>query len=176
MGSGKSTVGPLLAERIGCPFLDLDARIEAAAGTTISEIFEQRGEAPFRELEHRELRGALSEASGSPLVMALGGGAFVQPRNAEAIEQSGGTAVWLDAPEEVLIERCGAAARSIRSGLPGDGLRPLARDPRRFHDLYRERLPFYARAAVRVDASVAPADVVEQILAGLANSPRRGEA
>ena len=165
MGSGKSTVGRALARRLNCSFLDLDTRIEATAGCSIAEIFDHRGEAVFRDLEQRELRAALEEPNATA-VLALGGGAFVQPQNAALIAQSGGLTVWLDAPEEVLLNRCES----------GEGTRPLAHDPNRFHRLYRERLPFYARARLRVDATAAPESVVEQILAGLGLPPAGEEA
>lgn len=157
MGSGKSAVGQALARRLSCPFLDLDERIEAAAGRPIAEIFDRQGEAAFRDLEYRELRAALRELGNGPAVVALGGGAFVQPRNAELVEQSAGLTVWLDAPLETLLERCGRQ---------GAG-RPLARDPERFGNLYRERLPFYERARLRVNAAAQVESVVEEILAGV---------
>ena len=168
MGCGKSTVGEALARRLNCPFLDLDSRIEAAAGCSISEIFDRQGEAAFRDLEHRELRAALCDAKNARAAVALGGGAFAQPANAELVEQSGGLTVWLDAPPEMLLERCARHSTD----------RPLARDPERFRNLYRERLPFYARARLRVDAAAPREAVVEQILAGLglATPPARGEA
>ncbi len=164
MGSGKSTVGPLLARRWNCPFIELDERIEEAAGNSIPEIFDHRGEAAFRDLEHQALRAALDQSREETAVVALGGGAFVQPRNAELIAQSGGFTIWLDAPAEILMERCGSAAG-----------RPLARDPDRFQRLYRERLPFYARAQMRVDAAAAVESVVEQILAGVPRVPAGGK-
>ncbi len=162
MGCGKTTVGQALAQRLSCRFLDLDQRIEAAAGSTIAEIFDRQGETAFRELEHRELRAALSELGQGPAVVALGGGAFVQPQNLALVEQSGGLTVWLDAPLETLLERCGQH---------GD-TRPLARDPESFRRLYRERLPFYARARLRVDAAATVESVVETILAGAAAASR----
>ena len=82
MGSGKSTVGRLLAERIGWHFVDLDAEIEAAEKTAIFEIFESRGEAEFRRLERETLRRHVRAIEcGRPAVLALGGGAVVQPEN-----------------------------------------------------------------------------------------------
>lgn len=164
MGSGKSAVGQALARRWNCPFLDLDSRIEAAAGCPIPEIFDRQGEAAFRDLEHRELRAVLRGAKNARAVVALGGGAFAQPANVELIEQSGGLTVWLDAPDEILLERCTRHHTD----------RPLARDPERFRNLCRERLPFYARARLRVDATAPMEAVVEQILAGLGPASRQG--
>ena len=163
MGSGKSAVGQALARRLNCRFLDLDPRIEAAAGCSIPEIFDRQGEAAFRQLEHEQLRQVLCEVGAAPAVVALGGGAFAQPQNVELVEESGGFTVWLDAPPEILLQRC------RRHGAD----RPLARDPERFRSLYRERIPFYARARHHVQATGAPESVVEGILAGLATLPAR---
>ncbi len=157
MGSGKSTVGARLAERLGCAFLDLDTRIEAAAGCSIYEIFDRQGEAAFRELEHRELARLLDEPA-SPGVVALGGGTFTQPDNLELIESRSTVSVWLDAPAEELLARCQRQALD----------RPLARERERFLKLHQQRLPFYARARVHVNAAAPVGDVVEEILRALA--------
>src|SRR5437773_9275479 len=82
MGSGKSTVGALLARELGWHFIDLDTTIEAAEGKTIREIFEAEGEAPFRTIEH----AVLTEASKTePAVISLGGGTFAQKPNIDFI-------------------------------------------------------------------------------------------
>jgi len=159
MGSGKSAVGRRLAARLGCDFLDLDALIESAAGCAIHEVFDRQGEAAFRELEHRELRKLVPVRPGGQgnaprRVVALGGGAFTQEGNLELIESSGAVSVWLDAPPEVLLARCGCQTVD----------RPLARDREGFLKLHAQRLPFYARARVRVNAAAPAEDVVEEIL------------
>src|SRR5437899_9616444 len=93
MGSGKTTVGELLARELGWPFIDLDAVIEAGQGTTIRQIFEQAGEPFFRQIEH----AALTEASKTrPAVIALGGGTFAQKANFEFIRSTRGPTLWLD--------------------------------------------------------------------------------
>ena len=101
MGSGKSTIGRLLAERIGWHFVDLDAEIEAAEKTAIFEIFESRGEAEFRRLEREMLRRHVRAIEcGRPAVLALGGGAIVQPENLHCSRNNGVT-IWLDCPFEI---------------------------------------------------------------------------
>src|SRR3954471_8712453 len=73
MGSGKSTVGPLVAERLGWRFIDVDDVIEAESGTTIAQIFQERGETAFRDFEHATIARLALENN---LVLALGGGAI----------------------------------------------------------------------------------------------------
>ena len=151
MGSGKSTVGVLLARELGWPFIDLDAVIEAGQGVTIRELFESSGEPFFRQLE----RAALLEASkAEPAVIALGGGTFAQPENLEFIRQTGGATLWLDSPAEVLLQRCA-----------GMETRPLFRDPESFVRLLDQRLPYYQMAEYRVSTEGRdPDQVVKQIL------------
>jgi shikimate kinase len=154
MASGKSTVGRLLAHRLGWNFFDTDEEIEAAEKTPIAEIFDTRGEAEFRRIEtgviHRHVRRI---EQGSPAVLALGGGAFAAQANRNLIENNGVT-VWLDCPFEVVHRRVALASH-----------RPLARDPRQFAALYQARREAYALADVRISIeSDDPAAVVEAIL------------
>jgi shikimate kinase len=151
MGSGKSTVGHLLAQELHWPFVDLDSTIEAGQGATVREIFDQHGEPFFRELEH----AALVEASrAEPVVIALGGGTFAQKVNFDFIRERGGTTIWLDCGLEGLLARCA-----------GKNDRPLFRDPESFGKLLEQRLPFYRMAEHRVTTEGRqPQQVVEQIL------------
>lgn len=154
MGSGKSTVGRLLAHRMGWNFFDTDDEIEAAEKVTISEIFAKRGEAEFRRMESEILRQHTRWIErGRPAVLALGGGAFVQPENRGLLESHGIT-VWLDCPFEVVARRVAAASH-----------RPLARDPEAFAALYQARREAYALADIHIGiASDDPAIAVETIL------------
>lgn len=151
MGSGKSTVGALLAQALGWPFIDLDATIEAGQGVTVREIFDRAGEAFFREIE----RAVLVEASRTrPAVIALGGGTFVQKANLEFIRDMGGATVWLDCPIDELVRRC-----------EGKDDRPLFRDAVSFAHLYWQRLPYYQMAEYRISTEGrTPQEVVKQIL------------
>lgn len=151
MGSGKTTVGELLARELGWPFIDLDAVIEAGQEATIRQIFEQAGEAFFRQLE----RAALAEVSKTePAIIALGGGTFAQQPNLELIQESGGTTIWLDCSLEELRRRC-----------QGINNRPLFREPESFAQLLDQRLPYYRLAQYRVSTEGRkPEEVVEQIL------------
>ena len=101
MGAGKSSIGKRLAARLGIPFVDADAEIEAAAGMTISEIFARHGESYFRTGEARVIARLLD---GGPQVLATGGGAFVNPETRAAIHAKG-ISVWLKATTDILMRR-----------------------------------------------------------------------
>lgn len=153
MGSGKTTVARLVAERIGWDFIDLDAEIEAAEGVTIAEIFETRGEAEFRRIESEMLRKILLKIQlVVPSVVALGGGTFAQAMNREILAGQG-VSVWLDCTIGVIEERITDAES-----------RPLARDPQHFRRLYEERRTAYAQADFRVDADCDAEEAVQAIL------------
>jgi shikimate kinase len=142
MGCGKSTIGQVLAEQLGWPFFDVDAEIEAAEGTSIAQIFDERGEAAFRDLETKMIHKRVKQVQiGIPGVIVLGGGAFVQPNNFELLENNGVT-VWLDCPLEIVRRRLG-----------DDNTRPLARNPEMLARLYEDRRPLYSRADFRIEIS-----------------------
>lgn len=153
MCSGKSTVGRLLAARIGWNFADIDADIEGQQQTSIVEIFDKRGEEEFRRLETETIRRTVRTIEcGRPTVVALGGGAFTRPENVELVGNNG-VSIWLDAPFELVKRRVAPD-------------RPLARNAAHFEALYYERRPLYSRAAHRVEVSGDdPAVVLESILA-----------
>lgn len=157
MGAGKSTVGRRLAKRLGLPFVDADAEIEAAAALSIAGIFERFGEAHFRRLERRVIARLVE---GGPRVIAAGGGAFIDP-DIRALILSRCTAVWLDGDSDVLAER--AARRGRRPLLEGKDPRVVLRA------LAEARNPIYAEAHVAVRGGAAPhARTVEAIVAALA--------
>ncbi|MGC8468468.1 MAG: 3-dehydroquinate synthase [Acetobacteraceae bacterium] len=113
MGAGKTSIGRRLAARLGLPFRDADIEIEAAAGCSISEFFERFGEQAFRDGEKRVIRRLLA---GDPVVLATGGGAFMDP-DTRALMREFATTIWLDCPIPVLSERvAGRAHRPLLTG------------------------------------------------------------
>lgn len=153
MGSGKSTVGKMLAEALGWTYVDLDEEIEAGEGCAITDIFDLRGEEEFRRIESAALERQVRQVRlGRPRVLALGGGAFTVPANREML-RAAGVSIWLDCPPEVAWNRVSTESH-----------RPLARDAGRFHELFRLRLPVYAGADYQVDARLGPEAVVKAIL------------
>jgi shikimate kinase len=155
MGSGKTTVGTLLARQLAWRFVDLDNRIEESAGLAIPEIFERLGEPSFRQIEADQLRAALGRATEmrESTVLALGGGTYAQPGCPEFLRAAGAPVLWLDSPIDVLLSRC-----MTMTG------RPLFRDEASFRRLYAQRLPSYQLADHRVDSSGEPTQVVAEIL------------
>jgi shikimate kinase len=158
MGSGKSTVGQVLARRLGWDFVDMDARIEARTGRRIAELFEERGEAAFRA---EELAVARELGTGERRVIAAGGGAFAQPATREAL-QDGAYTVYLAGDFETLAAR-----------VPDDGSRPLAADRAIMRRLLADREPDYRRADKTVDAAGSPEDVAGRILAEVFSDAER---
>jgi shikimate kinase len=156
MGSGKTTVGVLLARQLAWRFEDLDARIEQSASLTISSIFERRGEAAFREIEREQLEKTLGRVaeSGEAVVLALGGGTYAQPGIVERLRAFGAVVIWLDCSVDLLLARCAIMDN-----------RPLFRDEVSFRNLLAARLPFYEQADYRVAGDDDPANVVARILA-----------
>ena len=135
MGAGKSTIGPLLGERLQLDFVDLDAHIVAQAGMPISRIFGERGEKRFRDLESRLL---FRVSSATPSVIGLGGGAFMSGLNRKRILQTG-ISIWLKVSLRTALGRC-----QQETG------RPLAMDFPQFQRLYRQRRYTYQRCEVHV--------------------------
>jgi shikimate kinase len=149
MGAGKSTVARALGRRIGWRAEDIDAHIEAREGRNVSTIFAQEGEAYFRTLERASLFELLSERN---VVIATGGGTFVDPEN-RAVMLSDGAVAWLDLPLKQVVER-----------VPVDGRRPLAADRVQMEQLYAARQLVYSQAHIRVDAARPLDEIVERLL------------
>lgn len=164
MGAGKTSIGRRLARALDWPFVDADAEIELAAGTSIANIFAEIGEAAFRESEHHVIARLLD---GPRRVVALGGGGFVDGRT-RALVKARAISIWLCADLDVLVRR--TARRNDRPLLQGV-------DPRaRLSQLLEARAPTYAEADLIVDSTRGSIKgVVDEILMRLAEKPA-GEA
>ena len=149
MGSGKTTVGEAVAQRLGRAFVDLDREIETRAGAAVVELFATRGESGFRAVEEEVARDVLRGRD--PVVVALGGGAVLSERTRSDLAQ-GAFTVLLDVEPEVAWKRVAGTAR------------PLAGDQEEFHALHRERQPLYEQVA---DAHAADAEDVLLAAAGV---------
>jgi len=144
MGVGKTTIGRRLAKRLDVPFIDADHEIEAAAGMSVTEIFERFGEPHFRDGERRVIARLID---GAPRVIATGGGAFMNA-DTRALILAQATAVWLDSDIETLAERVGR--RNDRPLLAGRDARTVLRE------LAAVRNPIYALAPIHVMSHPSP--------------------
>ena len=157
MGVGKSSIGRRLAQRLGLPFIDADTEIEAAAGSTIEEIFQRHGEAAFRDGERRVIARLLESPTH---VLATGGGAFMDP-STRALIRARAISIWLRADIELMLARVGR--RSNRPLLKGGEPRAV------LEQLIAQRYPIYAEADLTVDSIDGPPEAtLERVLAALA--------
>ena len=145
MTAGKTTVAKALARRLSWEALDLDEEIERGERRTVADIFASHGEAHFRRLERAALDRVLPRRH---VIVATGGGTFVDPVNRAAIQQDG-CSIWLDVSFNEIVSR-----------LPSDGRRPLAANRAQMEALYVARREAYQHAHVRVDATGQPVEAV----------------
>jgi len=155
MGAGKSTVGALLAERLGWRFVDTDALIEARTGSSVAQIFAEKGEDAFRLLENDAVRGC---AQMDRLVLALGGGAVESGATRTALAQlDQACVVFLNAPLDVMVARCVAQ--------PDAAERPVLADRERLAKRLEGRLPHYRMAHLTIaTGGLTPEAVTDSIL------------
>ncbi|MET3289836.1 UNVERIFIED_CONTAM: shikimate kinase [Brevibacillus sp. OAP136] len=153
MGTGKTTVGRALAEKLGLTQVDMDASIEQREGCTIADLFRDKGEAYFRDVESEVLSELLQQ---DKLVITTGGGAVLRPANRELMAQNG-LVIALDATEEEIVKR-----------VKNDPDRPLlAGDPaERVRTLKKERAGLYQFAPIQIDTT---GKSVETILAEISD-------
>ncbi|MGX6648575.1 shikimate kinase [Maricaulaceae bacterium MS644] len=160
MGVGKTTIGRRIASRLKRPFVDADEAVAEAAGRSVPDIFSDFGEAAFRDGERRVISRLVEEKR--PMVLALGGGAFVDPETRALLKKKAVT-VWLKADLDTLMERV--------SRKPGQ--RPLLDDPDPravMARLMASREPAYAEADIAVDSETGSHDAtVEKVLSALAD-------
>ena len=159
MGSGKSTVGPIIAARLGWPFIDVDERSEAEAGGAMADICARYGEADFREREHAAIARLAAE---DHLVLALGGGAIERPDTRELLLNGTGTfLVHLEVQLQTTLARCRGTEQT----------RPVLADQSNLAARYERRLPLYRTAHISIRADdKTPEQVAEAVL--VAASPK----
>lgn len=153
MGSGKTTVGRILADALGCPFLDLDDLIVKKAGKSIPDIFAQDGEPAFRQLEARLLRQTVEKYGESTAVLSLGGGAVTTPASATLVHEKT-VCIYLRATLDTLLERLAGESAG----------RPLA--DASLAERLAAREPLYEKTAhVIIDTDgLSPEDVSDEII------------
>lgn len=159
MGSGKTTLGKQLSDKLGLPFIDLDDRIEAAAGMKINDIFSKKGEDFFRKLEAVRLREVIQEEEN--MILACGGGTPCFFDNISFINASG-ISIWLNTPKEVMADRLmkEAGHRPLVNGLSSQKLTEF------IEDRLEQRLAYYSQATLTVDPSTLSVDdLIQQIQA-----------
>jgi shikimate kinase len=150
MAAGKTTVARAVAERLAWRAEDVDELIEARERLTVADIFAKHGEPYFRSAEREILKLLLPLRH---VVVATGGGTYMDPENRAAINLDG-VAIWLDVPLDEIVAR-----------LPPDGRRPLAADRAQMERLYAVRAAAYSQAHLRLDAARAPVgELVERIV------------
>jgi shikimate kinase len=165
MGCGKSSVGRRLAARLELPFIDADDEIERAAGKSIPDIFAEHGEAYFRDGERRVIQRLLA---GGSIVLATGGGAYMNAETREAIGAAA-ISIWLRAELPVLLRR--VAKRNNRPLLQNKDPDAVMRQ------LIEARYPIYAQADITVDSrDVAHDVIVDEVIEALARSPALAKA
>ncbi|MGN0674119.1 MAG: shikimate kinase [Oscillospiraceae bacterium] len=154
MGCGKSTVGKILAEKLGCELFDMDDYIVEREGMTIPQIFSEKGERYFRETETEVIK-ELSQKNG---VIACGGGAMLKKENSDIASESG-TVVYIDVPFETCYSR-----------ISGDKNRPIvmSNTKEELEFIYDSRVPLYrANSSVTADGNGAADEIAERIIAAV---------
>ena len=164
MGSGKSSVGRRLAHALGLPFRDADEEVERAAGRSVAEIFDELGEAAFRDGERRVIARLLDEP---PHVLATGGGAFMNAETRKLIAEKA-ISVWLRADIDVLERR--VTRKNDRPLLQGRDAHAV------LSDLARERYPIYALADLTVESAESPHHLTVQAIIDALSARLRTQA
>ncbi len=151
MGSGKSTVGRLLAAETGCEFIELDAEIERRAGCSIRQIFAEQGEETFRELESSVLK--IISRRPPPVVVSCGGGVVLREENRRILQETGKT-FYLHVDPQIAWQR-----------VSNDEKRPLAQDEQQFFRIWDARRQLYLKSGIKLATDrLSPEQIVDNIL------------
>lgn len=165
MGAGKTTIGAMLASRLGWAFHDADAALEKRTGLSIAEVFTRDGEQGFRALEAETVAELMQQ---DHVVIALGGGAIESPSTRSLLGSSANIrTVFLNAPLKTMLDRCQASPI----------IRPLLQDREAIHARYERRLPHYQSAEIAVNTEgLTPEEVVDILSERLHEPPVGTEA
>ena len=166
MGSGKTTVGRIVADALGCVFLDLDQVVESRLGCSIAEYFRTSGEEAFRREEEKSLADVVKKYAQGDLVLALGGGSVLSARSRKLLHENT-TCIWLQAPAEELLQRIistNTPAQSAPGSQAAVPVRPLFDE--NFASRLASRLPLYEQVShVTIDTSgLSPQDIADEII------------
>lgn len=155
MGTGKSLVGKHLAKRLNFQFTDLDSEIESEAGMSIAQIFREKGESGFRDIEKKTLLHFVNRTNG---VVALGGGTLQNQQLVDLVKNSG-ILIFIDTPEEILLNRLKRSKRRpMIHGLSHDELKQLIKK------LLDERKPFYNQAHIIISGDAANKESTAELI------------
>jgi len=165
MGCGKTEISGHLAQRLNVKLVDLDDWITQTEGRSPAQLIREEGERAFREIETRALGSVLRKSEDG--VIALGGGAWIEPTNRELIKTGNAVSVWLDTPFELCWERIEASTED----------RPLGRTKAQASELYERRRSIYELAEIRIaiEQDDEPRVIALQIVEQLQNSDKSGD-
>jgi len=153
MGAGKTSIGRRLAKKLGWQFIDLDEEIERSEKQPVAEIFHEKGEAYFRQVERNYLNRISSHSFSARSVIALGGGTYLDAENRDIAESTGLT-VWLK-----------VSFATVAGRVKIDGTRPNFSSKEQAESLYESRVPYYALAKLHVSAdSGTPETIADEIM------------
>jgi shikimate kinase len=163
MGSGKTTVAKVLAEKLDCDFVDLDSFIESREGRSIASIIDEKGEASFRGIETKALRDVFEENRAR--IIAPGGGAWMIEENRKLISEYDCLTVWLDAPFELCWERIKTESDT----------RPFARDKEKARRLYDSRKDIYglSQICIEVFQEMSVEEIADKIIDEMKSDKRK---
>lgn len=163
MACGKTEVARVVAKELNLKMVDLDEEITSIKGRSPAELIREEGEASFRNIETASLKRVLDRNDAN--VIALGGGAWIQPANRQLLADRNAMIVWLDTPFEICWTRIESSSED----------RPLGTTREQASELFKRRYPIYQTGSVRIEVTATdnPADVAVRVLSELGADPQK---